>query len=80
MKTTIVVTNITITDQQYTIEYVASDIGVVGRVRVPFDMLTDEESIKKCVFEDLEIIKYKIEKLQELKKAYADQGFIIELT
>jgi len=52
VKTTIVVTNITITDQQYTIEYVASDIGVVGRVRVPFDMLTDEESIKKCVIED----------------------------
>lgn len=79
MKTTIVVTNITITDQQYTIEYVASDIGVVGRVRVPFDILTDEESIKKCIIDDLEKIKDKIEKIQELKKAYAGQGFVLEL-
>jgi hypothetical protein len=79
VKTTIVVTNITITDQQYTIEYVASDIGVVGRVRVPFDILTDEESIKKCIIDDLEKIKDKIEKIQELKKAYAGQGFVLEL-
>ena len=79
MNTNIIITNISITDQQFTIEYVASDVGVVGRVRIPFDSPMDESSIMKYISSDLEKIKDKIEMVQKLKKTYADKGFKLEL-
>ena len=79
MKTKITVTDLQITDDYFTIEYVATELGVINRVRVPPDSPMDHDSVLGYIAKDMERIKDKIEKLQELKKAYAGQGFVIEL-
>ena len=79
MNTPVTIKGFQITDNYFTIEYVASEIGVINRVRVPLDSPMDEDSIKRYIADDMEKIRDKIMKMQELKRLYADRGFSIEI-